>query len=305
MASSLTINQLGKKIGSSNILADLSSGVEKGEVLFILGNSNSGKSTLFKILMGLIKKDKGKIFFNGMNYDQRKNEILPIIGYMPQNSIFDSNSNVFQNLLFFARSQGIDKRHAKNSIYQWADKLNFKKYINSEIKNLSNSILKKIAFARALIHNPDFLLLDNPTSEMDYHDRNIFFNIINEIKKNKTILLISNNFEESEIYSDRIIIIHKGCISINGSMKNILDSMGAIYKYRISFKRLVPNDFLKEIKNNKSVIKVVSRQRHIEFSVTSETTFLKIIKIAMEYDLDSIKTVSSKLNEVFLKVTQE
>ena len=115
--------------------------------------------------------------------------------------------------------------------------------LNSEIKNLSNSILKKIAFARALIHNPDFLLLDNPTSEMDYHDRNIFFNIINEIKKNKTILLISNNFEESEIYSDRIIIMHNGCVSINGSMKNILDSMGAIYKYRISFKRLVPNDY--------------------------------------------------------------
>lgn len=305
MASSLTINQLGKKIGSINLLADLSFGVEKGEVLFILGNTNSGKTTLFKILIGLIEKDKGKIFFNGMNYDQRKNDILPMIGYMPQNSMFDSNLNVFQNLLFFARIQGLDKQSAKNSIYQWASKLNFKKYINSEIQNLSNSILKKIAFARTLIHNPDFLLLDNPTSGMDYHDRNIFFNIINEIKKNKTILLISNNFEESEIYSDRIIIIHKGCVSVNGSMKNILDSMGAIYKYRISFKRLVPNEFLKAIKNNKSVIKVVSRERHIEFSVSNESVFLKIIKTAMEHDLDSIKTVSSKLNEVFLKVTQE
>ena len=99
--------------------------------------------------------------------------------------------------------------------------------------------------------------------------------------------------------------MHNGCVSLNGSMKNILDSMGAIYKYRISFKRLVPNEFLKAIKNNKSVIKVVSRERHIEFSVSNESAFLKIIKTAMEHDLDSIKTVSSKLNEVFLKVTQE
>ena len=89
MASSLSINQLGKKIESNNLLADLSFGVEKGETLFILGNSNSGKSTLFKILMGLINKDKGKIFINGMNYDQRQKDILSIIGYMPQKDIFD------------------------------------------------------------------------------------------------------------------------------------------------------------------------------------------------------------------------
>ena len=81
--------------------------------------------------------------------------------------------------------------------------------------------------------------------------------------------------------------------------------MGAIYKYRISFKRLVPNDFLKKLKDNKSIMRLVSRERHIEFSISNESGFLNIVKMAMEYDLDSIKTVSSKLNDVFLKVTQE
>ena len=89
MASSLSFDKIGKKNGNNNLLADLSFGVEKGEILFILGKNDSGKSTLFKILMGLIQKDKGKIFVNGMDYDLRKTEILPLIGYMPQKDSFD------------------------------------------------------------------------------------------------------------------------------------------------------------------------------------------------------------------------
>ena len=81
--------------------------------------------------------------------------------------------------------------------------------------------------------------------------------------------------------------------------------MRTIYKYRISFKRLVPNDFLKKMKENKSIIKLISRERHIEFSVYEESVFLKIIKAAFEYDLVSVKTVSSKLNDIFLRVTEK
>ena len=136
MASSLRINQLGKKIGSTNLLADLSFGVEKGEVLFILGNTNSGKSTLFKILIGLIEKDKGKIFFNGMDYDLRKEEILPIIGYMPQKDCFDYDLNVFDNLYFYAQLNGLNKNNAKKNIFQWSDTFNLRKYLKSNILNL-------------------------------------------------------------------------------------------------------------------------------------------------------------------------
>ena len=304
MASSLSINQLGKKVGNSNLLANLSFGAEKGEILFILGKSNSGKSTLFKILMGLSDKDKGKIFINGMNYDQRQKDILSIIGYMPKEDIFDSNLNVFENLFLYARLQGLSTDEAKNNILKWSEKLDFKNHINSNIGNLSSSIIKKISFARALVNEPEFLLLDNPTVGMDAHDTNIFFSIINRIKIDKTILFASDNFDEAENYSDRIIIIHNGEVSVNGSMKSILDSMKAIYKYRISFKRLVPNDFFRKIKENKSVIKSVSRERHIEIAVQNESVFFSIMKLAFEYDVESIKTQSSKLNDIFLKVTE-
>ena len=305
MASSLSFDKIGKKNGNNNLLADLSFGVEKGEILFILGKNDSGKSTLFKILMGLIQKDKGKIFVNGMDYDLRKTEILPLIGYMPQKDSFDYDLNVFDNLSFYAQLNGLNKNDAKKNIFQWSDKLNLRKYLKYHIKDISKGILKKISFIRALIHNPEFLLLDNPTSEMDAYDRDKFFDIINQIKKDKTILIISNNFRETEIHSDRIIIIHNASVCLNGNMKNILDAMRTIYKYRISFKRSVPIDFLKKMKENKSIIKLISRERHIECSVYEESIFLKIIKAAFEYDLVSIKTISSKLNDIFLRVTEK
>ena len=133
MAAFLSFNKIGKKINNVNLLADLSFGIQKGEILFILGKTNSGKSTLFKILMGFVNKDKGQIFVDGMDYDIRKNKILSNIGYMPQKNIFDNNLNVYENLSFFSELQGLRKVDINEKIKYWADRLNFKKHLFDQI----------------------------------------------------------------------------------------------------------------------------------------------------------------------------
>ena len=90
MAAFLSVNKLGKKINNVNLLADLSFGIQKGELLFLLGKSGSGKSTLLKILIGFIKKDRGQIFVDGLDYDIRNEEIIKKIGYVSENDIFDT-----------------------------------------------------------------------------------------------------------------------------------------------------------------------------------------------------------------------
>ena len=119
MAAFLSFNKIGKKINNINLLADLSFGVQEGEVLFILGKTNSGKSTLLNILMGFVDKDKGQIFVDGMDYDIRKNEILSNIGYMPQKNIFDKNLNVYENLSFYSELHGLKKIDIKEKISYW------------------------------------------------------------------------------------------------------------------------------------------------------------------------------------------
>ncbi|MAR15007.1 MAG: hypothetical protein CMG21_00920, partial [Candidatus Marinimicrobia bacterium] len=96
MASFIKFDNIGKKVNNKNLLANLSFGIQKNEVLSILGNPGSGRSTLFKILMGIVDRDKGNIFVNGMNYDLRKDNIRSMIGYLPQENIFDKDLNILE-----------------------------------------------------------------------------------------------------------------------------------------------------------------------------------------------------------------
>ena len=302
MAAFLSFNKIGKKINNVNLLADLSFGIQKGEILFILGKTNSGKSTLFKILMGFMAKDKGQIFVDGMDYDIRKNKILSNIGYMPQKNIFDKNLNVYENLSFFAELQGLRKVDINEKIQYWADRLNFKKYLFDQIDLISDSVLKKISFSRALIHNPDILLFDDPTSYMDYYDQNIIFEVIQEIKITKSILFITQDFKIAELYSDRVVIIANGKVAFNGTIQNVEESMDEIYKYRFSFKRIVPSEFLKIIRENKDINKIISRDNNIEIRVRDKKVFFDVFKLAVSYELQDVKMSSSKLTDLFERI---
>ena len=190
MASFVKFDQIGKKVNNQNVLANFSFGAQKDEVLFILGDSGSGKSTLFKILMGIVNRDKGNIFVNGMNYDKRKDEIRSIIGYMPQNNIFDNQLNVLENLYFYGQLRGMDLELIKKESFHWADVFGFKKYLYKLPNKIPFEYLRKISIARVLLGDPKILLLDNHTSGMNFLTKNSIWEIINEIKKDKTILCI-------------------------------------------------------------------------------------------------------------------
>jgi len=302
MAAFLSFNKIGKKINNVNLLADLSFGIQKGEILFILGKTNSGKSTLFKILMGFVNKDKGQIFVDGMDYDIRKNKILSNIGYMPQKNIFDKNLNVYENLSFFSELQGLRKVDINEKIKYWADRLNFKKHLFDQINFISDSVLKKISFSRSLIHNPEILLFDDPTSYMDYYDQNIIFEVMQEIKMTKSILFITQDFKIAELYSDRVIIISNGKVEFNGTIQNVEESMNDIYKYRFSFKRIVPSEFLKIIRENKDINKIISRDNNIEIRVKDKKVFFDVFKLAVNYELQDVKMSSSKLTDLFERI---
>ena len=304
MASFITFDKIAKKVNNKNLLANLSFGAQKDEILFILGNPNSGRSTLFKILMGIVEKNKGNIFVNGMNYDKRSNEIRSIIGYLAQENIFDKELNILENLYFYGQLKGLILSLIKKEVFRWADVFNFKQYLYMLPNEIPYEILRKISIARSLLGDPEILLLDNPTSGMNCLDRNLFWEVINEFKKNKTILCISQNFEEAEFYADRIIIIDKGSVAMNSSIANINNAVDNTYRYQFIFKRIVPYEFLKLVKADSNVQNIISRDKYFEFNTSKKSIFFKTFQTALNYELIDFKFKYSKLNEIFLKVTE-
>ena len=303
MAAFLSVNKLGKKINNINLLADLSFGIQKGELLFLLGKSGSGKSTLLKILIGFIKKDRGQIFVDGLDYDIRNEEIIKKIGYVSENDIFDTDLTVNENLLFSAELNNCNPIKIQEKINYWSNRLGFSRNLNLKINNINNSTLRKISFARTLIHNPEVILFDDFTSSMDLYDQSLIFEIIKEIKNDKSILFATNDLSLPELFSDRIIIIDNGSVTFNGTINNLESKINDSFKYRFTFKRIVPNEFLKALKNNDKIKNITSRDCDVQILTSDKIEFFKIFKMAVNYELIDIKISDSKVSELFQRLT--
>ena len=303
MAAFLSVNKLGKKINNVNLLADLSFGIQKGELLFLLGKSGSGKSTLLKILIGFINKDRGQIFVDGLDYDIRNEEIIKKIGYVSENDIFDTDLTVNENLLFSATLNNCNHVKIQEKIKYWSNRLGFYRNLNLKIKNINNSTLRKISFARTLIHNPEVILFDDFTSSMDLYDQSLIFEIIKEIKNDKSILFATNDLSLPELFSDRVIIIDNGSVTFNGTIHNLESKINDSFKYRFTFKRIVPNEFLKALKNNDKIKDITSRDCDVQILMSDKIEFFKIFKIAVNYELIDIKISDSKVSELFRRLT--
>ena len=303
MAAFLSVNKLGKKINNVNLLADLSFGIQKGELLFLLGKSGSGKSTLLKILIGFIKKDRGQIFVDGLDYDIRNEEIIKKIGYVSENDIFDTDLTVNENLLFSAELNNCNPIKIQEKINYWSNRLGFSRNLNLKINNINNSTLRKISFARTLIHNPEVILFDDFTSSMDLYDQSLIFEIIKEIKNDKSILFATNDLSLPELFSDRIIIIDNGSVTFNGTINNLESKINDSFKYRFTFKRIVPNEFLKALKNNDKIKNITSRDCDVQILTSDKIEFFKIFKMAVNYELIDIKISDSKVSELFQRLT--
>tara|TARA_B100000212_G_C27381971_1_gene537493 strand:- start:2027 stop:2941 length:915 start_codon:yes stop_codon:yes gene_type:complete len=304
MAAFLSINKIGKKINKVNLLADLSFGLQKGEILFLLGKSGSGKSTLLKILMGLVKKDRGQIFVDGLDFDIRKEEIIKKIGYISKNHIFDYNLSIYENLSFFAEINNCKSVNLPEKIKYWAKRLEFDDFLHCDINSLNSTTLNKISFARVMLHNPEIILIDDFTASMDLYDQTLVFEIIKEIKNDKSILFATNDLELSEFYSDRIILLDNGKVTFNGSISNLESQLNDVQKYRFTFKRIVPSEFLKALKNNNKVKNVISKDCNVQVSISDKSDFFKIFNMAINYELVDINISNSKITELFERLTK-
>lgn len=214
----LKIHNLFKSYKTKQVLKGINMNVPKGEITALVGVNGAGKSTLVDIVCGVKPYNSGEIFVDEKNIASKKNqkEIKYVLGYMPQQFGMFNDLTVSENLEYLCTIYKIDKNIIENII----NKCHLTQFKNSLAKNLSGGYRQLLSLACAIIHNPKFLILDEPTSAMDPVFRKSFWDIVKDINKNgATILTITHHLEEVE-ECDNIICLASGKILFSGEIKD-------------------------------------------------------------------------------------
>lgn len=214
----IRIDGLEKRFGEVHAVNDLSFRVKRGELFAFLGVNGAGKSTTISIMCGLLEKDGGKVEICGKNVGTDMREIAKKLGVVFQNSALDARLSVKDNLLSRAALYGIYGAEAKKRIDELAEKLCFKDLMTRTVGKLSGGQRRRIDVARALLHKPEVLILDEPTTGLDPQTRKTLWEVIRDLRLHDgmTVFLTTHYMEESTD-ADYVIILDSGKIAAEGT----------------------------------------------------------------------------------------
>lgn len=224
MKNIIEIKNLDKSFQDVHAVDDLSLVVKEGELFAFLGVNGAGKSTTISIMCGTLSKDGGEVIIDGMNVDNDMKSITKEIGVVYQTSALDAKLSVKDNLMSRASLYGITGKAAKERIAALSEMLDFKELLPRTFEKLSGGQKRRVDVARALIHNPKILILDEPTTGLDPEARKLLWNVVTNLRKsrNMTVFLTTHYMEEAAD-ADYVVILDKGKIAAEGtplSLKN-------------------------------------------------------------------------------------
>ncbi|MDY6821137.1 MAG: ABC transporter ATP-binding protein [Deferribacterota bacterium] len=238
---------LTKNFGDLIAVNNISFSIKKGNILAMLGPNGSGKTTIIKMLTGLLKPTKGDIFYRGKRYNKRNKKLKSIIGVVPQENNIDRDLTVVQNLRIHAMLYNIDKTLQVSSINNALKFGDLEKHKNKLGVNLSGGIKRRLTIARAIMHNPSILFLDEPTISLDPHSRRHLWSFIRKLNAtSKTSIFITTHYiEEAELLADEVIIIDSGKILVRGKPEELKKKLGK-YTVEVFLKEGIKQEFFRE-----------------------------------------------------------
>ena len=290
----IDIEHLDKSFGDVHAVNDLSFHVRQGELFAFLGVNGAGKSTTISIMCGCLKKDAGEVIIDGKNIDTQMREISPQIGVVFQNSVLDSFLNVKDNLTARAGLYGIFGAEAKERINQLAELLDFKDLLKRPVGKLSGGQRRRIDVARALLHQPKILILDEPTTGLDPQTRKTLWEVVDNYRKEKgmTVFLTTHYMEEAAD-ADYVVILDSGKIVAEGTPLDLKN------KYTGDFITIYRADE-NEVKKLGMPYEIIRDAIRISVPDTAAATRLITENPNMFTDYEVTK---GKMDDVFLNVT--
>ena len=307
---SIVVNNLTKKFGSQRAVDNISFEVKTGEILGFLGPNGAGKTTTMKILTCYMAPSDGDAKINNLSILESQDEIKKKIGYLPENNPLYFDMPVLDYLKFVADLQGVPKDKIQNRIAEmvYVCGLNVEKH--KKIGELSKGFRQRVGLAQAMIHDPEILILDEPTTGLDPNQIVEIRKLIKELGKQKTVILSTHILPEVEATCDRILIINNG--------KIVADGTSDMLRKRASGEEMVRVQ-IREFENKDSVVtglKALDSVAIVDFVKESVDSFFVTSKenqssrkdifrlcVQKNWVLTEMTPIETKLEDIFRELT--
>ena len=290
----IAIEHLSKRFGEVQAVQDLSFCVKQGELFAFLGINVAGKSTTINIMCGQLAKDSGTVRIGGADLDRDPDSIKRNLGVVFQNSVLDKDLSVQDNLQSRAALYGIRGKEFKKRLLELAELLEFEDLLKRTVGKLSGGQRRRIDIARALLHKPKILILDEPTTGLDPQTRSTLWRVIGALRKNEgmTVFLTTHYMEEAAD-ADYVVILDSGRIAAEGTP--------------LALKNTYTGDFItlygvkeKQIKQLGASYETIRDAYRVSVPNTTAATelILKYPEVFQDYEI-----TKGKMDDVFLAVT--
>ena len=244
---SITVQNITKTFGSQKALNNVSFTINKGEVVGFLGPNGAGKSTMMRILTTFYKADEGVAAVNGFDVLEAEKDVQKSIGYLPEHNPLYLEMYVKEYLAFNADVYQVDKSKINDVIEQTG----LSPEAHKKIGQLSKGYRQRVGLAAALLHDPEVLILDEPTTGLDPNQLIEIRKLIREIGKEKTILLSTHIMKEVEAVCDRVIIINKGELVADKKVEELREAEEQIIEVEFDYR--VEEQLLQQMPNVSNV----------------------------------------------------
>ena len=304
----VVVENLTKSFENQKAVDSISFKAKRGEILGFLGPNGAGKTTTMKIMAGLLTPDFGNITFGDYSIWKQAGKIKNIIGYLPERNPLYDEMNVIEFLFFISKLHNIPKYKITSRVLDMIRLCGLDNDKHKQIGELSKGFRQRVGIAQALIHDPEVVILDEPTTGLDPNQIFGIRKIIKEIGEEKTVILSSHILSEIETTCDQVMIMSNGKIVANGTTSELRRKSDAEYCLKIGIKGGETTDIHEALNDLPGVLHIeIIHKQNFELQCKPDVEIEKsIFNLCQENNwyISELTPVQTRLEDIFRKVTQ-
>ncbi len=294
----LKVQNVSKTFGEKIAVDNISFEMDKPGVFGLLGTNGAGKSTTIRMILGIIKKDKGNITWNGKEVERK----YVNFGYLPEERGIYPKIKIYDQLMYLAKLKGMKKKEAEESMNFWLKRLEVEEYKNMTAEKLSKGNQQKIQFITSVIHNPELLVIDEPFSGLDPINTELLKSAILElVQKGTYIIMSSHQMASIEEFCTDILILNKGKTVLQGNLKDIKDT------YKANKLELITKVNVEKQINELGLTILRQLDKHYEVQINDENQAQALLKklVVENIEVEKMEIKKPSLNDIFIEKVGE